>query len=60
MRSLAMLLSTTRFFCKNIVYKNIEAEICPKIKNILRISPASIAHDENIINDEKKYILNHL
>ena len=31
------------FLCNNIVYKNIEAEICPKIKNMLRISPASSA-----------------
>ena len=32
---------TTRFiFYKNTVYKNIEAEICRKIKNMLRIFPA--------------------
>ena len=27
------------FFDKNIFYKNIEAEICEKFKNILRIKP---------------------
>ena len=32
----------TRFFLyKNLVYKNVQAEICPKIKNIIRTWPAS-------------------
>ena len=30
------------FFFKNIVYTNIQAQIGPKIKNILRISSASV------------------
>ena len=33
----------THFFCfKNIVYKNIQAQIGQKIENILRISSASL------------------
>ena len=35
----------TRFFpYKNIVYKNIKAEICAKVKNMLRISPDLVEH----------------
>ena len=35
----------TRFFLyKNIVYKNIKAEICTKVKNMLRIPPALVEH----------------
>ena len=33
-------ISTTRFFYKNILYKNIHDEIGQKIKNMLRISPS--------------------
>ena len=29
-------LLTTRFFCKNVLYKNVQAEICRKFKNVLR------------------------
>ena len=35
-------LLNTHFFDKNIVYKNIQAQIGQKIKNILRISSASV------------------
>ena len=33
---------TRFFFFKNIVYKNVEAEICLKFKNIVRTWPASV------------------
>ena len=35
------LVGYTFFLYKNLVYKNVQAEICPKIKNIIRTWPAS-------------------
>ena len=32
----------TRFFYKNVLYKNVEAEICRKFKNVLRMFQAHI------------------
>ena len=50
--------STTRFFSyKNILYKNIEAEICQKSKNILRIFEAQIREDSL---DETNQLLQRL
>ena len=35
----------THFFLyKNIVYKNIKAVVCAKVKNMLRISPVLVEH----------------
>ena len=36
-------------FYKDTAYKNIEAEICRKIKNMLRIFPASLSSNPFIV-----------